>query len=143
MSGEEASKNGAKSAQAAADPMMARTKEFSLRIVRGYESLPRSVAAQVLGKQALRTGTSVGAHYREACRGRTTAEFRRKLEPVLQELEETSYWLELLTDGGYVEHDGLADLLDEAKALAEVLATSGKSTASGKTVKTKKKTARR
>jgi four helix bundle protein len=132
-----ASRNGSKSRQAVASDMMARTKEFSLRIVRGYELLPKSVAAQVLGKQALRSGTSVGAHYREACRGKTAAEFKRKLEPVLQELEETSYWLELLADGGYVEQDGLADLLAEAKQLAEVL------TASGKTSKAKKKVARR
>jgi four helix bundle protein len=68
-----------------------RTKSFALRIVRLFSSLPRTVEAQVLGKQVLRSGTSVGAHYREGCRARSVAEFISKLEVGLQELEETVY----------------------------------------------------
>jgi four helix bundle protein len=69
-----------------------RTKDFAMRVVRLYASLPRSVIAQTLGKQALRSGTSVGAHYREAIRSRSDAEYASKIEGALQELEETGYW---------------------------------------------------
>src|SRR5215813_1601618 len=79
-----------------------RTKLFALRIIRLYVSLPKSQEAQVLGKQLLRSGTSVGAHYREGCRSRSNAEFISKLEGGLQELEETTYWLELLVESGIV-----------------------------------------
>ncbi len=75
-----------------------RTKKFALRIIRLYSSLPKSTEAQVIGKQVLRSGTSVGAHYREACRSRSNAEFISKIEGGLQELEETIYWLELLIE---------------------------------------------
>ncbi len=77
-----------------------RTKRFALRIIRLFAALPKSVEAQVLGKQLLRSGTSVGAHYREGHRARSNAEFISKLEAGLQELEETSYWLELLSGSG-------------------------------------------
>ena len=73
-----------------------RTKQFSLRIIRLYSSLPKSTVAQVIGKQLLRSGTSVGAHYSESRRSRSSAEFISKLEVGLQELEETKYWMELL-----------------------------------------------
>jgi four helix bundle protein len=73
-----------------------RTKQFALRIVRLYSALPSSAVAQVMGKQLLRSGTSVGAHFREATRSRSDAEFISKVEGALQELEETVYWLELL-----------------------------------------------
>ena len=73
-----------------------RTKDFALRIIKLYVSLPRVAVAQTLGKQLLRSGTSVGANYREACRARSNAEFVSKLGESLKELEETSYWLELL-----------------------------------------------
>jgi four helix bundle protein len=68
-----------------------RTKAFALRIVLLSAALPKSTEAQVLGKQVLRSGTSVGAHYREAHRARSTAEFVSKLECGLQELDETCY----------------------------------------------------
>ena len=70
--------------------MRERTKRFALRVIRLYIALPKSTEAQVLGKQVLRSGTSVGAHYREAHRARSTAEFVTKLEGGLQELEETA-----------------------------------------------------
>ncbi len=91
-----------------------RTKTFALRIIRLYASLPTSTLAQVLGKQVLRSGTSVGAHYREACRARSTAEFVSKIEGGIQELDETTYWLELLIDGGIVSETRLAQLRKEA-----------------------------
>src|ERR1043165_913245 len=94
-----------------------RTKPFSLRIVRLYASLPKTTEAQILGKQLLRCGTSVGAHYREAKRARSTAEFISKIEGGLQELEESAYWLELLTDAEIVPVARLSDLLHEANEL--------------------------
>lgn len=70
-----------------------RTKNFALRIIKLFSALPKQTEAQVIGKQILRSGTSVGAQYREACRARSDAEFISKIESGLQELEETMYWL--------------------------------------------------
>jgi four helix bundle protein len=73
-----------------------RTKKFALRIIRLFGAMPSTIEAQVLGKQLLRSQTSVGAHYREAIRARSDAEFVSKRQAALAELEETAYWLELL-----------------------------------------------
>ena len=100
-----------------------RTKSFALRIIRLYAALPKSVEGQVIGQQLLRSGTSVGAHYREACRARSTAEFISKVEGGLQELEETAYWLELLEEGEIVAAKRLAGLKAEANELTAVLVT--------------------
>jgi four helix bundle protein len=100
-----------------------RTKEFALRIIRLYAALPANNEAQVLGKQLLRSGTSVGAHYREAYRARSTAEFISKIEGGLQELDETAYWLELLAESGIMNKERLAGLLDEANQLTAILVT--------------------
>lgn len=75
-----------------------RTKEFALRTIRMFSTLPKTTEAQILCKQVLRSGTSVGANYREAYRGRSKAEFIAKCGDSLRELEETAYWLELLVD---------------------------------------------
>jgi four helix bundle protein len=109
--------------------LKARTQEYALRIVRMYGLLPKSVEAQVLGKQVLRSGTSAGAHYREAFRARSTAEFVSKIEGGLQELEETEYWLELLIRSGILDQRETLDLLAETKELNAI------STASAKTAK--------
>lgn len=103
-----------------------RTKAFALRIIRLYVSLPRSTEAQVIGKQILRSGTSVGAQYREAKRARSTAEFISKVESGLQELEETVYWLELLVDSEIVPSSRLKDLCQEADELTAILVPSVK-----------------
>ena len=100
-----------------------RTKQFALRIIRLFCALPKTVEAQVLGKQLLRSGTSVGAHYREAHRARSNAEFISKIEGGLQELEESSYWLELLVESGMVPVSRLAELLEEAHQLTAILVT--------------------
>jgi four helix bundle protein len=73
-----------------------RTKDFALRVVRMFSALPKTTEAQVLGKQVLRSGTSVGANYREAFRARSKHEFIAKCGDSLRELEESAYWLELL-----------------------------------------------
>src|SRR6516225_1466610 len=100
-----------------------RTKRFSLRIIRLYSSLPQTAVAQVLGKQVLRSGTSVGAHYREGIRSRSTTEFVSKLEGGLQEQEETSYWLELIAEAAIFPEARLADLQQEADELLAIFTT--------------------
>jgi len=101
----------------------ARTKNFALQIIRLYSSLPKSTEAQIIGKQILRSGTSVGAHYREAQRSRSDAEFISKIEGGLQELEETGYWLELLEGAGICPLQQLQPLQIEMRELNAILTT--------------------
>jgi four helix bundle protein len=103
-----------------------RTKRYAVRIVRLFTALPKSTEAQVLGKQLLRSGTSVGAHYREATRSRSNAEFVSKIEGGLQELAESGYWLELLVETEIMPADRLADLMKEADELTAILITCAK-----------------
>lgn len=103
-----------------------RTKEFALRVIRLSSSLPKTNEARVIGGQVLRSGTSVGAHYRESIRARSTAEFISKIEGGLQELEETAYWLELLGESGIVPFSRLEDLQKEADELTAILVSSVK-----------------
>src|SRR5437763_8079058 len=106
--------------------LQVRTKSFALRIVRLYCSLPKTTEAQVLGRQLLRSGTSVGAHYREAMRARSVAEFISKVEGGLQELEETSYWMELLVESEIVSETRLSNLLQEANEITAMLVSSAR-----------------
>ena len=103
--------------------LRSRTKKFALRIVRLYCALPETTVAQILGKQVLRSGTSVEAHYREAFRSRSDAEFVSKIEGGLQELEETIYWIELLVESGTITAEKLNSLIQEANALMAILVT--------------------
>ena len=103
--------------------LKARTKKFALRILAMYPALPKSTEAQVLGKQVLRSGTSVGANYREASRGRSKQEFIAKMGDCLKELDETRYWFELLTEGGIVAKEKLTDLAKEANELTAIFVT--------------------
>jgi len=109
-----------------------RTKTFALRIIRMYSELPKNnTVAQVLGKQVLRSGTSVGANYREASRGRSKAEFISKIGDCLKEIEETEYWLELLVDSGCVPTAKMAELLDETRQLIAIFTTIDKRSKDG------------
>jgi len=102
--------------------LKARTKTFALRVIRMYSKLPKNViVAQVLGKQVLRSGTAVGANYREASRARTKPEFISKTGDCLKEIEETEYWLELLVDSGCVTATKMDALLDETRQLIAIL----------------------
>ncbi len=103
-----------------------RTKSFARRVIRLYVALPREPVAQVLGKQALRAGTSVGANYREADRARSKAEFISKIGDCLKEADETLYWLELLSDEQIITANRLAPLIQEANELVSVLVTISK-----------------
>ena len=100
-----------------------RLKKYSLRILKLYDSLPRNGAAQIIGRQLARSGTSPGGQYREGCRAKSNADFVSKIEGALQELDESLYWLELLTDGGYVNGLELAPLQAETDELIAILVT--------------------
>jgi four helix bundle protein len=100
-----------------------RTRAFAVRVIRLYGALPRTTEAQVIGKQMLRSGTSVGAHYREATRARSDAEFISKLEGGLQELEETRYWFELLRECDIIKWSKLSALDQEADEVTRIFVT--------------------
>jgi four helix bundle protein len=111
--------------------LKSRTKAFALRVIRMYSKLLKNDAvAQVLGKQVLRSGTSVGANYREASRGRSKAEFISKIGDCLKEIEETGYWLELLVESGCVASSRMAGLLDETHQLIAIFTTIDKNSKS-------------
>ena len=110
------------------EDLRTRTKRFALRVIRLYSALPKKTEAQVLGKQLLRSGTSVGAHYRESVRSRSDAEFISKIEGGLQELEESVYWMELLVESGIIKIERLSELMKEADELTAILVTCVKNT---------------
>ena len=100
-----------------------RTKKFALRVIRLFGSLPTSSEAQVLGKQLLGSGTSVGANYREAYRARSKSEFIAKCGDSLRELEESAYRLELIVEGGIMPPDKLQPLRGECDELIAIFVT--------------------
>jgi four helix bundle protein len=101
-----------------------RTKQFALRMMRLYSALPRREEARIIGRQMLRSGTSVGANYRAACRARSKAEFVAKLGVVLEEADETVFWLELLQESSLISAQKLAPLVQEARELTAIFVTS-------------------
>ena len=105
------------------EDLRTRTKAFALRIIKMYSALPKTTVAQVMGKQVLRSGTAVGANYREAFRARSNAEFIAKMGDCLKELDETAYWLELLVESGCVPAERLAPLQDETDQLIAIFVT--------------------
>ncbi|MCA1629355.1 MAG: four helix bundle protein [Acidobacteria bacterium] len=115
-----------------ADEMKRRTRAFALRIVRLVESLPPSRTADVIGKQLLRCGTSVGANYRASCRAKSPADFIAKMGIVEEEADESIYWIELLVESGVVRESLVADLLDEANQLVAIVVSSIRTARVGK-----------
>jgi four helix bundle protein len=103
-----------------------RTKQVALRIVRVVEALPSTRTADVIGKQLLRSGTSVGANYRAACRGRSPADVIAKLGIVEEETDESIYWLELLIESGTLPANRLSDLMDELNQILAMVVASQK-----------------
>lgn len=100
-----------------------RTSDFALRIIRLYVSLPKTTEAQVIGKQFLRSGTSIGAHYREGHRAKSDADIVNKFATALQELDETDYWLELLVKAGIVPAPKAEPLRKETNELLAIFTT--------------------
>jgi four helix bundle protein len=101
-----------------------RTKAFALRIVKLFRALPRAVEAQVIGKQLLRSGTSVAANYRAACRARSKAEFIAKIGIVLEEVDESALWIEMLIDAEILKKQRVDPLLNEARQLTAIFTAS-------------------
>ncbi len=107
-----------------AEELKERAKQFALRVVRMFRSLPRTEEAKVMGRQVLRSATSVAANYRAACRARSRPEFFAKLGVVVEEMDETVFWLELLVDAGIVSPKRMDALNVEAKELLAIFAAS-------------------
>jgi four helix bundle protein len=109
------------------EELQARTKEFALRVLKLVDALPQTAAGRAISHQLIRSATSVCANYRAACRARSRAEFTAKLGIVLEEGDESLYWLELIRDAGILPEGKLALLLREADELTAIVATGRKS----------------
>ena len=101
-----------------------RTKQFALRIMKLVDALPKSIEGRAIGNQLIRSGTSVGANYRAACKGRSKKEFIAKLGIVEEEADESAYWLELIIEGELLKKESVQHLLDEANEIAAIMAAS-------------------
>lgn len=106
-----------------------RTKRFSLAVIKFVSSLTQSPVERTLGNQLLRSGTSVGANYRAACRGRSAAEFISKLGTVEEEADESAFWMELITESGIANDERTRWLLSEARELTAIMVASRKTAA--------------
>ncbi len=104
-----------------------RTKRFALEIIKLVEKLPTRIVAQTVGRQLVKAGTSVGANYRSACRGRSRAEFAAKLGIVEEEADESAFWIEIIIEAGLMETPLVQPLLDEAEELVAIMVASRKS----------------
>jgi four helix bundle protein len=100
--------------------LKARTEKFALRVVKVVRSLPQSAEGRLVGNQLLRSGTSVAANYRAVCRARSRPEFLAKLAIVIEEADETAFWLEFLVDAGLITAAKLQDLISEANQLVAI-----------------------
>lgn len=111
--------------------LLARTKAFSLRVLKVVDQLPNTAAGRAIASQLVRSGTAIGANYRAACRGRSRAEFAAKLGIVAEEADETLYWLELIGESGLLPQVRLSEIMQEANELTAIF-TSARRTASNK-----------
>ena len=107
-----------------ADELKKRTKLFALRILKLAVALPLTVEGNVIRGQLVRAGTSVGANYRAACRGRSKAEFIAKMGVVEEEADESAFWLEIIIEGAFLKENRVKPLLDEANELTRIMACS-------------------
>ena len=107
-----------------AEDLKKRTKQFALRILKLAAALPQTIEGRAIRGQLVRAGTSVGANYRAACRGRSRAEFIAKIGIVEEEADESAFWLELIIEGAFLKGNHVKPLLDEAKELARIMASS-------------------
>jgi four helix bundle protein len=106
------------------DVLKDRTKRFALQVIRLCQAVPRGQASTVITRQLLRSATSVGANYRAVCRARSSADFVSKLGIVLEEADETLFWMELLVDSGVAHPDKAAPILKEANELVSIFVAS-------------------
>jgi len=108
------------------EDMKGRTKAYANRIVKLCSALPENWVAQTLGKQLLRSGTSVGANYRAVCRAKSNPDFINKLRIVEEECDESLFWMELLADNNLVKPERLGDLMKEADEILAIVVSSAK-----------------
>jgi four helix bundle protein len=108
--------------------LMQRTKTFALRVIQAVQSLPREDVGAVLGRQLLRSGTSVGANYRAACRAKSSADFVHKLKIVEEECDESLYWMELLVEAGCLPHRRMQALMKEGDEILSIMVAAIKTT---------------
>ena len=101
-----------------------RTKRFALRVIRLTRALPKDRVGDVIGRQLLRSGTSVGANYRAACRARSASDFISKMHIVQEEADESLYWMELLVEGGFLPKSQMENLMQEAEELVAIIVAS-------------------
>ncbi|MDO9578563.1 MAG: four helix bundle protein [Candidatus Cloacimonadales bacterium] len=106
------------------DDLKKRTKQFALQIIKLVETLPKTNTGRVIGYQLVKAGTSVGANYRAACRGRSKAEFNSKLHIVLEEADESAFWLELIVEAKLMTNADIKPILDEANELVAIFSKS-------------------
>jgi four helix bundle protein len=100
-----------------------RTKQLSLRVIKLFQALPKSDEARIIGRQLLRSSTSVAANYRASCRARSDAEFYSKISIVLEEADETLFWLEILSEAQIVNQEKLTLLLKEYQEVVKIVTT--------------------
>mgnify|MGYP003400125451 FL=1 len=101
-----------------------RTKAFAIRIIKLCRKLPDTTESRIIGKQILRSGTSIAANYRAACRARSDNEFVSKLNIVIEETDETMFWLEIISETGIIAADLLKDLYSENEEILKIMVTS-------------------
>ncbi len=112
--------------------MKTRTKRFALDVIHLIAQLPKTVEARVVGNQLVRSGTSVGANYRAACRGKSKADFVAKLGIVEEEADESCYWLEIIIDGNILAVEQVQALLKEANEITAIIVASRKTAGGSK-----------
>ena len=106
------------------EDLIRRTKQFALRVIKLVDALPATLAGRKIGDQLIRAGTSVGANYRAACRGRSKAEFIAKIGTVEEEADESAYWMELIMEAGLLKAKLVTPVHGEAEALRRIMAKS-------------------
>ncbi|HEX7294235.1 MAG TPA: four helix bundle protein [Pyrinomonadaceae bacterium] len=121
-----------------AEDLKKRTKLFALRVLKLAAALPKTIEGRAIRGQLVRAGTSVGANYRASCRSRSRAEFIAKIGVVIEEADESGYWLELIIDGGLMSAVRVTPLLDEAVELTKIMTQSRVTALAGSTNKNRK-----
>ena len=106
--------------------LIERTKQFALRVIKLVGALPRTIEGRAIASQLMRSGTSVAANYRAACRARSKAEFIAKVGTVEEEADESAFWLDLIIDAGLLSGDKTRPLLKEASEIVAIMASSKK-----------------
>ena len=106
------------------DELKTRTKSFALRIIKLVEALPPTRTADVIGKQLAKSGTSVGANYRAACRAKSNADFIAKMGVVEEEADESALWMEVIVESGLMKEELVKDLLDEVDQIVAIMVSS-------------------